>query len=1334
MKLGASLHHTPALGIRRRMARVAFSLLVAAATPSFAAANSQELNTWRGGDAAKPTAWSVAANWSAGVVPSKADTRDVLIPAGLVQYPVLDVDVETGGNLLLAKGARLTLAGHRLSVAAGFETDLDSPADPPGVKGLIIEGTLDASQAGSAVTLARGGFLNRGSILGKPSLTLAGDSRRFTLDPREAILSSLVLDSSLYPYPVVLVSNLTVAGNVELQGGQLIIARKQSLTILGDLIFRGQTPGAGLGSQGDVLLHGTITNEGSSRQIVECQGWVKLVGDGDRVITPGGLLPPLWIETRSGKVTTTGDLWCMGLHIARGSTLDLSKGQKLLFGSTEREWHTSPTDKMIVKTWLPHRSSRDLSNLGTLLGAPSVPFVLYVRSPDDKLYAVSGSYRFRGRPKQAAPDDLEGMREDATEDPAAGKLSINAPDSRLVLKGDELLLDGKPVPKPAKEEDDLEDAAGTSKKARISDLSVKRIEPAEIERKGLANVAPAALLHSRPSIGREIWNLVDGSEKTAATFRSGVGGGGRIEFVFPKPVTASAVRFRQGDLFAIRYHVYADTDGDGKCETILLAASGGAPNAWREHSFPATKIHRLKFRALQGQQGWEQAFPQIGEFEIYADAASAEPLLRDLAAHKPPAIPAGLKRFSVGPERKLQWPEVPPEPRIMKAVMIDLWMFNIQTEAMIPKTHLREFKPFQDLVATLKGLGADTANLFIEADPIAFWPSRNFKSITNKKYFDELDQRKRERAAEGRPAEPPAIDPPSKKDILKEFVEGMHENGFKVTVLFRDNIMDKYVGPPGTDAWQTLCEEVAERGVDGVYLMGDETYFGLANPKGASLPADHPDRFAFKKRWGPESDLPKGWEQTENYKKHVLLNYERGAEALKRRHEAVKKINPRCLTLVNIGSGAVSGNNRMTYGLAYDILGHLSGVDLFGSDYVERETRTFVAASRTRKATMVHGAGPVVGEGVSAIMQGARAINYYRYNYIELWKATDHRRREFQFIRALERWGIAQARTPRSIALLLSRASEDWWDNTHGTYWLGESPEAKKGFWTSRLVNEFLLQNGYPFDLYWLDQCTAAVPAARDASGTLAVQRTAAVPSASLRAGPAAGAGASRPRQDGQRDAGGTPEDSLARLGDYKLLIIPFPYSVSQAAAQALKAALAAGSKMLIAQQRGEVNEYGVPYPTPILQDLIEKGTKDGNVVFLDRNLVEWEVAPAFVEDLGGIVDGLLGPNKPLRLNRFGHRVEAHLLEKPSAAGEEPRERFLTLINWGDAAEVEVGLNLPKGSYQILTLSSDNPALEAEGRIDGRPDITEADLAQFAVPLGKNEVRTLSISALTSRK
>jgi len=1278
MKFGASLHRTLVLGLCRRMARVAFSLLVAAATPSFAAANGKAPNAWRGGDAANPAAWSVAANWSAGVVPSKADTRDVLIPAGTAQFPVLDSDAEAGGNLVIAKGARLALAGHRLSVASGFAVDLDSSSDPPGVKGLVIEGTLDASKAGSAVTLARGGFLNHGSILGKPGLIIAGQFHAITLDPREATLSSLALAPAAFPYPVTLASKLTVAGNVALDGGNLIVAPKQTLTIQGDLVFRGRGPAPSLTPQGDVLLQGTLTCEGFSRYGGEAQGWVRMMGKGDRVLTPGGLLPPLWIETRGGKVTPTGDLWCMGLHIARGSTLELSKGQKLLFGSTEREWHVSPTDKMIVKTWLPHRSSRDLTNLGTLIGAPSVPFDLFVRSADDRLYAVSGTYRFRGRAKQGAEaEGLEGMREDATEDPAAGRLSINAPDSRLVLKGEELLLDGKPVPKQGKEEDDIEDAAGTSKKAVISKLRVEQVIVPAFGPGELVNVAPCALLRSKPSIGRDIWNQVDGSEKTVASFRTGVGGGGRIEFVFPKPVTISAIRFKQGDLFAIRYMAYADTTGNGKCETILFARSGGAPNAWLMQYIPTAKVYRLKFRGLQGQQGWEQAYPQITEFEIYAHAMEAAPLLREAAARKPPALSADLKRFSVGPEAKRQWPPVPPEDWISKGVMIDLWMFNIQSEAMIPKTHLREFKPFQDLVTNLRDLGADTANLFIEADPIAFWSSRSFKSITNKKYFDELDAKRRERAADGRPAEPPAIDPPSKKDILKEFVEGMHENGFKVTVLFRDNIVDKYVGPPGVDAWQTLCEEVAERGVDGVYLMGDETYFGLANPKGATLPPDHPDRLAFKKRWGPESDLPKGWEQTENYKKHVLLNYERGAEVLRRRHEAVKKINPRCLTLVNIGSGAVSGNNRMTYGLAYDILGHLSGIDLFGSDYVERETRTFAAAARTRKATMVHGAGPLVGEGVSAIMQGARAITYYRYNYIELWKATDHRRREFQFIRALERWGIAQARTPRSIALLLSRASEDWWDNTHGTYWLGESPEAKKGFWISRLINEFLLQNGYPFDLYYLDQV-----------------------------------------------------EDLQHLGEYKLLIIPFPYSVSQAAADALKRALSAGSKMLVAQQRGEVNEYGTPYAAPILQDLIEKGAKDGNVVFLDRDLVDWEVAPGFVGDLCRVVDGLLGPNKPLRLNRYGHRVEAHLLEKPG----EPKERLLTLINWGDPAEVEVGLNLPKGGYETVTISSDSPALETEGRIGGRAALTEADLARFALSLGKNEVRTIFIATPGIRK
>ena len=1058
-----------------------------------------------------------------------------------------------------------------------------------------------------------------------------------------------------------------VAGALVLSGGHLVVEREKVLAVGGDLVFRGSRPAASLTPHGEVRVRGTIASEGSARYGATATGWVVMVGEGDQVVTPGGFLPPIRIAKASGKVTLAGDLHCAGLHVAPGNTLDLTGGQRLLLGTPLREWRFDPKDRMIVKTYHPFRSSRDLINQGTILGKPSVPFTLFVNA-DDEVFAVSGRY--------------EGPRK-ASESPVAGGLSINAPASRLSLEKGTLLLDGKP---PAAEAP-LDDGAGD--RARITGLSLRKVPPKKVDTAGLHNVAPAAAaLRSEPSIGHRIWRLVDGSEATGASFRSGVGRGGRIELVLAEPATVSAVRFRQGRLFAIRYEVRGDRDGDGECETELVAAAGGSPNAWREHAFAPTRVHRIAFHATEGQRGWERSYPDLQELEVYADAPPPE------RAEEPQQAPE--RRLSLGPQVDFRGPAVRPEDRILQGVMIDVWMFGIHDERQLTFGHLRDYEPFKKLLAGMKDLGADTALLFIEAEPLVFWPSRNFKSLTNRAYFKELERRKlreaEKDAADGagdaelelegekkeeRPKEPPklpVIDPPVKTDILREFCEGMHENGIKVLILFHAKVGGSYVGPPDRDAWTVLFEEAAARGVDGIYVLWDEAWFGLANPKAATLPPDHPDRIAFRKRWGPDADLPTKWEQTVDYKRHVLMNYERLAQWVRRRCDAIRAVNPKCLTLTNIGSHSITSNNRMTYGTAYDVLGHLGGLDYLGSDYVHDETRTFVGSAKNRQATMVLGAGEHIGTAVSCIFQGARAINYYRYNYIELWKATERRRRGFQLIRTLERWGIGAARTPKKIALVVSRASEDWWDNAHGTYWLGGSAEGKQGFWTSRLVNELLLRAGYPFDLYYMDQA-----------------------------------------------------ESLRAVAEYTLVIVPFPYSVSRAAAEVLRKAHAAGAKLLIAQRRGEVDELGRKHPKPILDDLIERGRKDGSVVYLDRDLVAAEVERSFDAEMSGVIDGLLGPEKPLSLWRHGHRVEAHLAERREGA------RLLALINWGEAAEVEVGVSLPAGSYRVLAVSSRAPRDERVVQIGGKEVFAASDLAHVGVKLAKDEVVVLRITPTGAR-
>lgn len=1206
-------------------------------------------NVWQGDHPARPDDWFEAENWSLREVPSAEDERSVLIPAGLASYPVLTADGSVGGGLRLESGARLSLRGQKLEIGPASPADYDGSLRPRLEEGLVIEKNAVLDTGGTGVLMIKaGGLVNKGKIIGKPSVSVGGRFRGFVIRAGSAVFDTLRLAPSPYPYPVYIRENLTVKGNLELGGGELVIPRNVTVTVREDLIFCGKKNQVRLRVNGKLQLLGTIRSDGSA-YCPESDGWVIMKGGGDRVITPGGLLPPIRIQKLSGKVTVKGDLHSLGLHIVSGNTLDLSNGQRLIFGDTRQRWHFDPKDRMIVKTYLPYRSSRDLINQGRILGAP-VTFVLYA-CLEGKLYEITGKYSFE------KPEVEAGL----LADPFAGSLTLNKPGSRLALKKGKLLIDRKPVGEEA--------GLPEEEVANITELKLRTIKPPPLKTDGLFNIASFARLDSIPSIGRAIYRITDGRLSTSALFRTGVGWGGAYSFVFQKPVTVYGVRFHQGRLFAIRYIIYADTDGDGVCETLLVDGDGGTPGRWHNHSFSPTRLYQLSFRALRGQRGWEQSYPTIDEFEIYADKGSYEELLR-YRPQKPKAPRQEIPHLTVGEEVQTSFPPIEEKNRILRGVIVDLWMFGIHETTDFSFKHLRDYPPFQKMLQGIKQLNANAVTIYIEAQPCVFWPSKYYKSITNARYFEKLEEEKLPKpgkAGEIR-KELPVIDPPVKKDILREFCEAMHEEGIKVFVLFHSRITEAYVGPKGQDPWLILCREIAERGADGVYVLGDEQYLGLPNPPRKELPPDDPLLVAFRKRWGPDAQLPRGWEESVNYKKWVLFHYERTAQRLRERVQAIKEVNPSCLTLTNIASGAISCNNRMTYALAYDIIGHLSGVDLLGTDYIPQETRRFVSASRYRTATVVDGAPSPMGLALQAIMQGAKLFNYYRYNYISLWNKTERRRKEYQLIETLERWGITKARTPRMIALVISRASEDWWDNAHGTFWLGYSPEAKRGFWTSRLINEFLLRNGYPFDVYYLDQ----------------------------------------------------PEDLLS-LPDYKLLILPFAYSASRESVKMVKRAFESGSKILIMQKRGEVDELAVPYEEPAFNPLIREGEKRGTVLFLDRDLIKWETEPSFDDELSGIIDRLLG-EKAFHFKNYGYEVEPYCLERGQ------RVRFVTLINWGEEAEIELGLRLPNGNYKILLVSSDSPTVQKRGSIGGKAVLNERDLRLFAVRLEPHQVLSICIT------
>lgn len=1202
---------------------------------------------WQGGSQNGPTDWEVPANWSARRVPAAGDGADVLIPSGLDDYPALTQDAAVGGSLRIAAGASLTLHGHNLSVGASARDSPDSPDTvwtPRTPYGLVIEkgGQLDvAPDQQPILSIALGGLVNDGTVNGSPAVRIAGVFHGFVLRLGDLKPAALHLARSPYPYPVRLVGKATVAGTVELAGGELIVEKDAALAIEGNLAFLGKTGPACLTPHGAVRLLGDLRSEGSACVLSGAEGWVTLAGEKDQAIRPAGLLPPLRLEKPSGRVVLTGDLHCAGLFIAPGNTLSLAAGQKLLLGTTAPEWRIDPADKNIVKTWRPHRSCRDLVNQGALVGAPAVPFTLFA-NVGGRAYAVSGLYSFA--PKAAKP--TEGEPAQPTAGLHAGDLSLNRPDSRLAIKDGELFLDGEPAAK-AKKADELDAALDGHEKARLTELKLTLLPSPRADTGTLANVAPfAKAIRPSPSAGPSVWQALDGSEATMASFRTGVGLAGSYELVFPRPMAVSLVRFLQGPLFAFRGVVCADTTGTGSCSTLLAAWTDGAPNAWSELAFPPVTVHRLKLRALEGQRGWEQSFPQLVELEAYGPRPSVAGLEKALPLRAAEPVPKDARRFTPGPPVRVEWPTPRPEDRITRCITADLWMFGIHLESPPPKP-LAEFEPCLKVARDIKALGADGVLLFVEAEMSAFWPSAHFRWHTKEKDA-----------------------PPPDRDLLKELTDTLHAHGLKLYVIFLGRFMECYIGPKNTDGWQLLMEEAAARGIDGISLCHDEAFYGLDKPEGKTRPKDDPVRLAFQRRFGPGADLPESiWQDTVDYKRWTLYCYEQLAERFRRHRDAVRKVNPRCETFAIIGSHAVSSNNRMTYCLAYDVIGHLADLDYLGTDYMEAETRVWAASARNRRAAMEIFVPPSVREGIQAALQGARLIAWYRYNYIEMQKSADFRRRELAFLAALERWGVTRARTPRALAVLASRASEDWWDNDHGTNWLGANPVAKQGFWTARLVNQFLNAHGYPYDLYYLDQ----------------------------------------------------PE-SLKEIAQYKVLFLPFPYAVSKAAADVLAAAHAAGARLLIAQRLGEVDEVGAKHDRPVLADLIRKGRHDGSVVYLPRNLVEWETEPTFADEFGNALDEALGEAKPLFLHRHGGNVEAYLAEGG------PREKFLTLINWQDTeADVEVGLALPEGRYRLLTLSAASPADECRGLLDGKDAAPAADLRRFAVKLAGGDVRLLLI-------
>lgn len=506
-----------------------------------------------------------------------------------------------------------------------------------------------------------------------------------------------------------------------------------------------------------------------------------------------------------------------------------------------------------------------------------------------------------------------------------------------------------------------------------------------------------------------------------------------------------------------------------------------------------------------------------------------------------------------------------------------------------------------------------------------------------------------------------------------------------------------------------IHRELLDLGADGVVLGGDE--FRSEGHRLSNLGLYDPCVEVFTRTHGyPNTlaSLPLKAEDSLRYRQWKIHEYQGVARLFARWTEDLKRTKPDAIAANLFIADFGVYSDRMWSNLAFDLLGR-TGMNYLTTDYYNPLTvvKLLAAAHAERKAGYTWTIGPfrpayipfarpidTYGPVLGVVGQSGRelaSIDFYENRHIfptsRPTEWTDARAtgletvtKTFRMLQYLEREGMAEAQTPRRIALLVSRTSEDWWQLKNdyvesaslamlkqqwGEAWqerflAGITPERNAANHRQMLartwhqaVMDLFASRGYPYDVHYLDQ----------------------------------------------------PE-ALGDLCDYDVLVVPFGYSVSEAAAAQVKAAVAKGASLLLINRLGEVDEWGEPHIEPIFAPLAAQG--DAVVQRMD---IDGQGEADLAEVLLPIVDrGLRGemprfsiPGSPLLYGQvFGFFLDR---------GD---RRFVTLINFSQADAV-VRIDLPGKIERLRTVS-------LEGVASQRLSLGASDGFHYSVPAGTGVV------------
>jgi len=530
-------------------------------------------------------------------------------------------------------------------------------------------------------------------------------------------------------------------------------------------------------------------------------------------------------------------------------------------------------------------------------------------------------------------------------------------------------------------------------------------------------------------------------------------------------------------------------------------------------------------------------------------------------------------------------------------------------------------------------------------------------------------------------------------------------------------------GRYGMNVVQAITEQAAS-GADVVSLCQDEEWWSVAYPQGyfatAAAPTNADEktkadvaarndiaearRKLFAQRWNlPVGQLPEKVEDTPLYRKYMIFYLEQVGALMKAASDSAKKANPKVRTFAAF-SATDAFDNRMgpSTGISdHDLFGFGAGIDVMDNDpYFTREdpmgwynpslyAQELRAEGPSRQCNLTlnysWGSGnpeknplcietyPLVcypGAVLGGALNGATAFDFWRYNFASdldpILQGREGVKLAYSLLDTLAAWGGKTAHIPQDIAVLRSRASEDWFQLKvlHGQY-DGKQSDNTRGFDNFHWVALQLFENGYPFETYMMDH----------------------------------------------------PE-AWADVAKFKVIVLPFPYAMSKVEFNTINAAIAKGVKVIALGAQGETDELGDPYPQPLLKPLIAAG----KITYFNANLAETAQYPETGAAFNGLLNTALGNQRTLTLARYGKDIQAGCLENSDA------DKLVVLINWSDSNTVaDLGIRMAAGKrYRIL--QRDLEQVHAM-TLNGKDTFTPADLQRFRVPLKNGEVKILRISA-----